>query len=57
LFGLVLVTLNVLAILALAAAAVLAIGLGSRGLPWVFAAVAVSAVTHVLTALRMWAGR
>jgi hypothetical protein len=56
-FGLVLVALNVFAILALAAAAGLAIGLGSRALPWVFAAVAVSGVTHALTALGVWARR
>jgi hypothetical protein len=49
------VALNVFAILALAAAAGLAIGLGSRALPWVFAAVAVSGVIHALTALRVWA--
>jgi hypothetical protein len=49
--------LYVLAVLALAAAAVAVLGVESRAMPWLLAAVGLSMTAHILSALRMWAGR
>ncbi len=55
--GIALLAFSLIAILALAAAAVAALVAGTGAIPWLFGAAGLSITAHVLTALRMWAGR
>jgi hypothetical protein len=55
--GLALTALRLAVILALAATAGVIIATGLPGRPWLLAVIGISLATHILSALRAWAGR